>query len=131
MLKKVFNERNITSFKEQLSLLHWRHVNFNKTYDTFLRKLLDTYDANFPFRKYILKDTKAKIIHQISKTKARVSYQRCSVRKGVLRNFAKLTGKHLCQSLFFDKVAETLLKKRLWHRCFLTEQLQKIRRLLL
>ena len=38
---------------------------------------------------------------------------RCSVRKGILINFAKFTGKHLCQSLFFD-----LLKKRLWHRCF-------------
>ena len=30
----------------------------------------------------------------------------CSVRKGVLRNFAKFTGKHLCQSLFFNKVAD-------------------------
>ena len=43
-------------------------------------------------------------------------------KKGVLRNFAKFTGKHLCQSLFFNKVAglrpSTLLKKRLWHRCF-------------
>ena len=32
------------------------------------------------------------------------------------------TGEHLCQSLFFKKVAgfrpATLLKKRLWHRCF-------------
>ena len=27
--------------------------------------------------------------------------QRCSVRKSVPRNFGKLTGKHLCQSLFF------------------------------
>ena len=35
----------------------------------------------------------------------RSSHQRCSVRKGVLRNFAKFTGKHLCQSLFFNKVA--------------------------
>ena len=26
-------------------------------------------------------------------------------KKGVLRNFVKLTGKHLCQSLFFNKVA--------------------------
>ena len=43
--------------------------------------------------------------------------QRCSVKKGVLRNFAKFIGKHLCQSLFFNKV-ETLLKKRLWHRRF-------------
>ena len=33
------------------------------------------------------------------------SHWRCSVRKGVLRNFAKSTGKHLCQSLFFNKVA--------------------------
>ena len=43
-------------------------------------------------------------------------------KKGVLRNFAKFTGKHLCQNLFFNKVAGlrpvTLLKKRLWHRCF-------------
>ena len=27
-------------------------------------------------------------------------------KKGVLRNFAKFTGKHLYQSLFFDKVTE-------------------------
>ena len=31
---------------------------------------------------------------------------RCSVRIGVLRNFGKLTGKYLCQSLFFNKVAD-------------------------
>ena len=31
--------------------------------------------------------------------------QRCSVKKDVLENFAKFTGKHLCQSLFFNKVA--------------------------
>ena len=43
-------------------------------------------------------------------------------KKGVLRNFTKLTGKHLCQRLFFNKAAglrpATLLKKTLWHRCF-------------
>ena len=43
-------------------------------------------------------------------------------KKSVLRNFTKFTGKHLCQSFFFNKVAglrpATLLKKRLWHRCF-------------
>ena len=52
----------------------------------------------------------------------RSSHQRCSVRKDVLRNFAKSTGKHLRQVLFSHKVAgpepTTLLKKRLWHRCF-------------
>ena len=30
--------------------------------------------------------------------------QRCSAKKGAAKNFAKFTGKHLCQSLFFDKV---------------------------
>ena len=52
----------------------------------------------------------------------RSNYQRCSLRKGVLRNFTKSTRKHLCQSLFFNKVPglrpATLLKKMPWHRCF-------------
>ena len=34
----------------------------------------------------------------------RSNHRRCYVRKGALRNFAKFTGKHLCQSLFFNKV---------------------------
>ena len=42
--------------------------------------------------------------------------------KGVVRNFAELTGKHLCQGLFFDKVtcleSCNLIKKRLWQMCF-------------
>ena len=45
----------------------------------------------------------------------RSSHQRCSVKEGVLRNFAKFTGKHLRQSLFSNKVVglrpATLLKK--------------------
>ena len=43
-------------------------------------------------------------------------------KKSNLRNFTKFTGKHLCQRLFFNKIADlrsaTLLKKKLWHRCF-------------
>ena len=52
----------------------------------------------------------------------RNSHQRYSVKKGVPRNLTKFTGKHLCQGLFFNKVAglmpATLFKKILWHRCF-------------
>ena len=52
----------------------------------------------------------------------RSSHHRSSARKGVLGNFSKVTGKHLCQGLFYNKVAgpepATLLKIRLWHRCF-------------
>ena len=44
-------------------------------------------------------------------------------KKGVLRNFTNFTGKHRCQSLFFNKVAglrpANLLKKRLEHSYFL------------
>ena len=53
-------------------------------------------------------------LHEINNI-YRSSHQRCFVKKGV-------TGKHLYQSLFFNKVAGlrplTLLKKRLWYRCF-------------
>ena len=60
------------------------------------------------FRKYLLRKSNSK------RKKNRKSHRRCSVKKGVLRNFAKITEKHLCQSLR----SATLLKKRLWHRCF-------------
>ena len=35
----------------------------------------------------------------------RNSHRRCSMKKDVLRNFAKFTGKRLYQSLFFNKLA--------------------------
>ena len=44
-------------------------------------------------------------------------------KKGVLKNFAKFKGKHVCQSLFFNKVAGlrpkacNFITKRLWRRC--------------
>ena len=47
---------------------------------------------------------------------------RCSVGKVFLETLRKFTGKHMCQSFLFNKVAglrpATLLKKRLWHRYF-------------
>ena len=43
--------------------------------------------------------------------------------KGVLKNFTKFTGKHLCQSLMLSKVRGlmpvNLLEKRLYRKCFL------------
>ena len=44
---------------------------------------------------------KLQLIYAISRS----SHQRCPMRKGVLRNFAKFTRKHLCQNLFLNKVA--------------------------
>ena len=38
-------------------------------------------------------------------SKAKSSRQRYSIEKGVLKNFENFTEKHLCQSLFLNKVA--------------------------
>ena len=50
-------------------------------------------------------------------TSYRDNCSRVICRKGVLKDFAKFTGKHLCQTLFFNKEAAlrpaTFLKKRL------------------
>ena len=54
--------------------------------------------------------------------RCRSSRREVFCKKVVLRNFAKFTGKHLCQSLFFSKFAglspATLLKKRPRHSWF-------------
>ena len=68
------------------------------------------------------RDLKSHILrHSVESGHANVSYRSSRpevfCKKGVLRNFTKFTGKRLCQSLFFNKVAglwaATLLKKRL------------------
>ena len=50
------------------------------------------------------------------------SHPKVFCKEGVLRKFTKFTGKHLCQSPFFNKIAGlssvTSFKKTLWHRCF-------------
>ena len=54
--------------------------------------------------------------------KYRTSLSEVFCKKGVLKNFAKLTGKLLCRGLLFNKVtgliAATLLKRRLQNRYF-------------
>ena len=60
------------------------------------------------------RSSRSLLIFKIGVIKYRNSYRRCSVRKRVLRNFAKFTGKHLCQTLG----PATLLKKEPWHRYF-------------
>ena len=58
------------------------------------------------------------------------SHRRCSIKKVALKNFPKFTGKHLCQSLFFNKVAISACRKRLW-RCFPVNFLKFLRVLFL
>ena len=69
-------------------------------------------------------DDIAKIMQTLDPDKAHGRSNRPEVfyKKGALKNVAKFTEKHLCQSLFFNKVAglrpAAFLKKKLWHRCF-------------
>ena len=42
-------------------------------------------------------------------------------KKGVLRNFTKFTGKHLCQSFFLNKVAASFIKKETLAQVFSCE----------
>ena len=48
-------------------------------------------------------------------------HPKMSCEKSVLKNFTKFTGKNMCRSLLFNKIAcirlATFLKKRLWHSC--------------
>ena len=69
-------------------------------------------------------DDIAKIMQTLDPDKAHGRSNRPEVfyKKGVLKNVAIFTEKHLRQSLFFNKVAglgpAAFLKKKLWHRCF-------------
>ena len=51
--------------------------------------------------------------------KFRSSHQRCSIKKGVLKNFAKFTGIHLCQSVLSCEFWE------IFKNTFLTEHIQE------
>ena len=56
----------------------------------------------------VRKSLKSKVISNIT---VRINHWSCSVKKGVLSNFTKFTGKHLYQGLFFSKVAGLCLSK--------------------
>ena len=103
------------------------HIAIGHQFRPDIRITPETFMDTFTFvRKRLEKqDTRFREAFPIEKSVAivlRSSHHRCSMKKGVLRNFTKFTRKHLYQSLFFNKVAgltlATLSKKRLWQRCF-------------
>ena len=59
--------------------------------------------------------------HDCTINKDKSSHQRCSLKKSVLKNVTKFTGKHLRQSLFFNKVAGLTLDD-----CFFKEWRQEV-----
>ena len=102
------------------------HYNLNSLETHFLifqlflyGKLLITYVLIETFDEHPLIDC---LWNGIGSFSSRGSLPKVFCKRCVLRNLTKFTGKHLRQSLFFNKVAglrpATLLKKRFWHRCF-------------
>ena len=115
------------SVKQRIELIlrFWYHSLF-----TFISVAIEVshikkYYAFFPLLGLIVFCTvRIKLLHLHGNPTGIYSSSRLEVfyEKGVLRNFGKFTGKHLCQSLSFNKVSglrpANLLKKRIWHRCF-------------
>ena len=76
-------------------------IDIRQIYDKFPEKkggLKELYEKGPPHLFFLVKFW----VSILFKVVVRSSQQRCSVKKGVLRNFAKFSGKHLCQSLFFN-----------------------------
>ena len=98
-------------------MLHSRRLNnrIDHIHERALKTIYQDYNSSF---KELLRQDKTKInknvLLECQKQKSigilkdlidRSSHWKCSVRKGDLRNFAKFTGKHMYQSLFFNKGA--------------------------
>ena len=115
------NLRNSSGFKK--ALIHELHCNFSVYEEntlTSIFKWLVALKRSLPRSKFSSENLSpsSTLSYTIAKKSKRVnllqkslrvlkllrsSNRRHSVRKGVLRNFAKFTGKHLCQSLYFNK----------------------------
>ena len=55
--KRDFDEESKVVFKQQLSVLHWRHVSsqedVSKIYETFLSTFLESYKTNLPYKQVV------------------------------------------------------------------------------
>ena len=92
-------------------------------YHTVPNPVREIFFEFFIFPSYSIKIWDArKIFAETKYGKGRSSRPEMLCKNGVLRNIAKFTGKHLCESLFFNKFAgvrpATLLKKKIWHWYF-------------
>ena len=95
-------------------------------FQKFIRKYINARESarsqNSDFPKALKRQINRKSIFTNSVCTYRSTRPEVFCKKGILRNFVKLTGKHLCQSLFFNKVtglkSATLLKKWVWYRYF-------------
>ena len=120
--------------------MHIFRIPFAKSISRWLRSeyefyLIMRYEVccrNQPFRKFNTRKNiwsnwikKSRSVSSPDFCQHRSSQLLCSVKKGVLRNFPKFLKKHLCQNLFFNKVAgqkpATFIKKETLAHVFFCE----------
>ena len=59
------------------------------------------------YANHVISNEVKKVQFQLLPTLIQMQPPEMFYKKGVLKNFAKFTGKHLCQSLLFNEVAHT------------------------
>ena len=93
-LTKVFLVSHRATLCMHIKLLNYQLVN-NKCAGTITPRLI---------RNCFMRSKACRKCMACFMTRYRSSHRRCSSKKGVLKNFAKFAGKHLCQSLFLIKL---------------------------
>ena len=102
----IFSCANIGAATSILLFLSEIHHLYTTLFDKYIDDELLIKNLRIIYKICFPKNKCSKNFWKIVRKIVRSSHRRCSVKRGVLRNFAKLTGKHLCQSLFIKK--ETL-----------------------
>ena len=100
-IKKHFS--NFVQFERSISRVIW-YIRVIKNYPSYVRLHQIWSLVNLIFNKIKLKrynHQKSTLLRSINRS----SRSEVFCKKSALRNFAKFTGKHLCQSLFFNKIA--------------------------
>ena len=98
-LERIDARRQYFYFFIQSSWNNWQEITQTTLLYTNLGLLL-------PFK---WNQIRLKLGQLLLDTKIRSSHRRCSIIKGVLRNFAKFKGKHLCRTPFLQNTSEGLL----------------------
>ena len=97
---------NENSFLKEVDFKIWKKLqNLFFTPFRISRRIASEHHLWFKIpQQHLVKDFSKMFSQFFQHATCRNSYQRCSIRTGVLRNFAKFTGKHPCQSLFLIKL---------------------------
>ena len=128
----VFNYNNPKGIKNitrlRLDLCHLREHIFKHSFPNLLNSIRVGYWINFSSSllshvpRVLLKKKHSWAPWETKNSTFQKQPPELFYEKRYFRNLEKFTGKHLCWSIFFNKVAvlrpTTLLKKRLWNRCF-------------